>query len=168
MEFENLAQSTAQLPDIEEVEFNAHPRRYKKLRVISISLFFLVLAVGVGILFFFKDLMFTLPFIIGWLLLYAFALLAEHKGFKIRGYALRERDISYRKGWIWYNLTTVPFNRIQHCEISQGPLGRIFKLSQLKVYTAGGSSSDLFIGGLDPEQAKKLREFIINKAGLDE
>lgn len=168
MEFENLAQSTAELPAIEEVEFHAHPWRYKKLRVISISLFFLILAVGVGIMWFFKGLQFTLPFIAGWIVLYAFALLAEHKGFKIRGYALRQRDISYRKGWIWYNLTTVPFNRIQHCEISQGPLGRIFNLSQLKVYTAGGSSSDLFIGGLDPEKAGKLREFIINKAGLDE
>ncbi|MFZ6052385.1 PH domain-containing protein [Halocola ammonii] len=168
MEFENLAQSTAQLPDVQEVEFHAHPKRYKKLRIISISLFFFLLLIGIGVLFFFQGFLFTLPFFSGWILIYAFSLFAEHKSFKIRGYALRQRDISYRKGWIWYNLTTVPFNRIQHCEISQGPLGRIFNLSQLKVYTAGGSSSDLFIGGLDPEEAKKLREFIINKAGLDE
>lgn len=81
-----------------------------------------------------------------------------------KAYALRQLDIQYRSGYIWQEETIIPFNRIQHCEINRGPLERLFNLASLKVYTAGGSSSDLTIPGLRPEIAQDLKNFIVGNA----
>ena len=95
-----------------------------------------------------------------WAGLLSIILLEEIKGFKKRGYALRQRDITYKKGFLIHSQTTIPFNRVQHCETTQGPLSRAFGLMSLKVFTAGGASSDLRISGLRPEEANRLKDFI--------
>ena len=81
--------------------------------------------------------------------------------FRYMGYALREKDISFKSGWQWRNMTTVPFNRVQHCDIKQGLIDRRFGLSRLTIYTAGGQSTDLVIPGLLPETAEQLKTFIL-------
>lgn len=81
------------------------------------------------------------------------------------GYALRERDMIYRHGVIFRNVTTVPFNRIQHVEVSSGPIDRRFGIGTLKLYTAGGSGGDLSVGGLAADTAERLRDFILTRAG---
>lgn len=161
--FDNLQIQTGDLPRIEEVEFQGHSRNYLKLRLIRFGMFFLVLCipwVGIFLNGEFRIGMFALSV---WLFLVIFILIVEFKGFKIRGYALRERDLLYRKGLIFFSLTTVPFNRIQHSEISETPISRMLNLSVLKVYTAGGSSSDLSIPGLNKEEALRLKEYISGK-----
>ena len=80
-----------------------------------------------------------------------------------RGHALREHDIVYKEGVFYKDTTTISFNRIQHCEVSQGPFEQLFDLSTIKVFTAGGQSSDLEIPGLNNLEAEKTREFIIHK-----
>ena len=69
-------------------------------------------------------------------------------------------DVSFRRGWIVHRMTTVPLNRVQHCEFSQGLLGRLFDLATVRVFTAGGTSSDLDIRGLRKEDAIKVRDYI--------
>ena len=81
--------------------------------------------------------------------------------FKYMSYAVREKDISYKSGWLWKSMTTVPFNRVQHCDIKQGILDRRFGLSKLTIYTAGGANTDLEIPGLFPDTAEKLKAFIL-------
>ncbi len=80
-----------------------------------------------------------------------------------RGHALRKHDILYKEGVFFRDTTTISFNRIQHCEVSQGPFEQLFDLSTIKVFTAGGQSSDLEIPGLSDQDAAKTKEFIINK-----
>ena len=82
--------------------------------------------------------------------------LEEWKGFPRRGYAVRERDITYRAGWLFRSTTTVPFGMIQHSELSQGPVSRKLGLNHLKLFTAGGSGN-LRIAGLEDEDAQTLR-----------
>jgi hypothetical protein len=76
---------------------------------------------------------------------------------------VRENDISFQRGIITYKLTTIPFNRIQHVEVNQGVLPKIFRLSALKIFTAGGNASDLSIPGLPEEVAQKLKAFLSEK-----
>jgi hypothetical protein len=76
---------------------------------------------------------------------------------------LREKDISYKTGIIFYKQISVTFNRIQHVEVSQGVLGKLFGLSSVKIFTAGGSASDLSIPGLLTADAQKLKAFISEK-----
>lgn len=84
---------------------------------------------------------------------------------RLKGYALREHDIAYRSGLYWQKTVMLPFNRIQHVEVSSGPLQRKFGLASLKFFTAGGSGVDLKLDGLTSDRAEELRAFIIENCG---
>lgn len=77
------------------------------------------------------------------------------------GYALREKDISFKSGYLWRSITTIPFNRVQHCDFKQGLLDRRFGLSRLTIYTAGGQNTDLVVPGLLPDTAERLKAYIL-------
>jgi membrane protein YdbS with pleckstrin-like domain len=83
------------------------------------------------------------------------------------GYAVRTQDVHYRSGIIWRGETSLPFNRIQHVEITRDILDRFFGLSKLKFFAAGGGSADLTIPALKEDEAIKLRAFILEKVGAD-
>jgi len=102
------------------------------------------------------------------LLVILFSFITTIFGFKRKKYALREKDIIYQAGLFWRTFTILPFSRIQHVEVHQGPIDRIFDLGKLKVYTAGGSSSDLSISGLAIDKAHSIKHFILDKSTRDE
>jgi len=106
--------------------------------------------------------------IIGLCIIALLNFLFAYLGFFKKGYAVREKDISYKTGLFWKSKTLIPFNRIQHSEVKQGPFERLFGLSSLRVYTAGGSASDLSIYGLKQAEANHLKQFIIAKTSADE
>ena len=157
--FENLSIVSEDLPALSESNFEGLEEDYLYMRLTSRGLFFLLLAGVLTILVFTTEVaawMYFAP----WLLLLLINFAVEIRGFGIKGYAIREKDVSYKSGLIWFSMTSVPFNRIQHCEVSQGPLGRLFDLASVKVYTAGGSTSDMVIRGLQKEKAQRLRDYI--------
>lgn len=91
-----------------------------------------------------------------------------YKSFAQKAYALRDRDLVYRSGWIIQRFSVCPFNRIQHCSVNAGPLERRLGLSSLSVYTAGTEGSDIKIPGLQETTAFALRDFIMKKTATDE
>jgi len=82
---------------------------------------------------------------------------------QVKGIALREFDIAYRSGLFWRKTVIVAFDRVQHVEVSSGPLQRKFGLASVKFFTAGGSSVDLKVDGLTAERAEQMRTFIAAK-----
>ncbi len=167
-EWQNEEIKVSQLPSVDDISFQKHPRRYKKYRRVLASIFWFFPIVGI-----------TIPAIInpGWwaaivgggiLLLIIITFGTIPIGYRKRSYALREKDLTYRKGWIFSSIITIPFNRIQHTEISRGPIERRFELSTLKIYTAGGSTSDLSIPGLEIEEAQQLKDYVATKAATYE
>lgn len=174
-DFHNEVINTESLPQLEGLTFQGHAQRYHRFRLISraiVALIFALIPTGIllgAIVENGEDLpkaFIAVSILYGaWALLFGLVFLEEVKGFPIRGYVMRERDVTYRSGYLFRSVTTVPFNRIQHSEITQGPIARKFKLSHLKIYTAGGSGSDLKIPGLDPEEAARLRDFINENSG---
>ncbi len=155
-----------ELPFIEEFDFKKHPRRFLSKKLIAGTLFFIPFLIAIIVLSIMIDEIETWISLCAlgfWLLLLVFSIFVSYKGYFVRGYILRELDITYRKGWVFHHQITVPFNRIQHTEVSHGPIDRLFKLKQLEIYTAGGSSSDLSISGLDPHEAERLKEYIAEK-----
>lgn len=156
----------SELPALEDGNFQRHPIRYRKYRNLGAIVFWCipVLAYSLFVIFSFG----IWAYIVGgalsiFMLLTFFGI---NKGYRRRSYALRDKDLTYKKGWIFYSTTTIPFNRIQHTEVSQGPLERRFELCSLKIYTAGGSTSDLSIPGLEEDEAQQLRDFIAKKAAV--
>lgn len=90
------------------------------------------------------------------------------KSFYRKAYAVRDRDIIYRSGWIVQRTSVCPFNRIQHCTVTSGPFERSCKLSSLSVYTAGTDGSDMKIPGLPADTALALRDLVMKKTAPDE
>lgn len=172
MVFQNLQVEIKSLPQLSSLEFLRPDPSYLKVIMLGNSLFFTLLSIPVGILLLKGPVAdFGWAQIGGtvlWLLIIAFSYWVNWKGFYIQGYALREKDIHYKRGLLFHSLTSIPFNRVQHCEIKQGPIARRFGLSTLEIFTAGGQSSDLRIPGIDPHRAQQIKEFIINKTSIEE
>jgi len=172
MEFSNFQEDLDALPSINTVNYLPVEKSYLKVLIIGTLIMGTIFSVVITFLYFKIDdeEMRWLPYFLAGLfsLIFLLSLIASIQGFKRIGYALRQRDIVYKKGWIWRSKTVIPFNRIQHSEVNQNPIERIFGLAKLKVFTAGGSSSDLSIPGLTPKRAEQLKFYISNKAGLDE
>ena len=80
------------------------------------------------------------------------------------GYLKREFDIYHKQGIWWQKQTALSFSRIQHIDLSSGPLERKYNMATLKFFTAGGSSSDLKIHGLPLTIAEELRSQILEFA----
>jgi membrane protein YdbS with pleckstrin-like domain len=83
---------------------------------------------------------------------------------KARGYAIDEFDVYFKQGLWWKKQTALNYSRIQHIDISHGPLERKFGLATIKFFTAGGAGSDLRIAGLPKETAEFLRVEILKYA----
>ncbi|MEQ8909607.1 MAG: PH domain-containing protein [Vicingaceae bacterium] len=160
MEFKNNTISLEQLPQIESVAFQKLNKEYLWMRITFMVSLYLILLSSALIYNYFTEKFdwWLLPALLSFFLLWL--LTVEIVGFKIKGYALRERDISYKSGWVFFSMTSVPFNRIQHSEVTQGPFERMFDLAKVKVYTAGGSGSDISIVGLNEVEANQLKEHI--------
>lgn len=87
----------------------------------------------------------------------------QGKSFSTKAYAIREKDVIYRNGWIIQSTHTCPFNRIQHSAVTIGPLENRFGLASLVLYTAGSNEADLRIRGLQEATAWTLKEWITKK-----
>ena len=156
----NLKIDPDSLPKAEDTPHNGHPAIFRKELLVLGSIPFLFLLAGPITLFILQIWLWGAMATALWAVLYGLMLFVINKSFPVRAYALRELDISYKKGWLFYSHITVPFARVQHSEISQGPVDRYFGLVTLHIYTAGGSSSDLSIPGLPRDEAQRLRDFI--------
>ncbi len=110
---------------------------------------------------------YNLYIIMGFIVLLIIQLIILFLGFKWKGYVIREKDIIYRTGLIVRKKVHIPFNRVQHCEVAQNILERGLHLAKLKIYTAGGSRSDLSIPGLTNDEALKMKQFILKKTQTD-
>lgn len=83
--------------------------------------------------------------------------------YQLTGYAFTATEVHYRTGALWRKQVSVPVNRIQHVEISQGVIERGLELAKLVLYTAGGSGSDLAIPGLPTAEAERLRSQLLGQ-----
>ncbi|MEL6590289.1 MAG: PH domain-containing protein [Bacteroidota bacterium] len=164
MLFQNPAIALEALPQLTQYETHKPEKGLLRLSIIGASIFVFFLLIGAVV-------MSIVPVpgtlvLISWLM-FAVATgliyLSVVKNFHRKSYSLREHDLTYQSGWLWHSVTTVPFTRVQHVEVDQGPIERSLELATLKIFTAGGSSSDLSIPGLLPEKANQLKTFILQK-----
>ena len=95
------------------------------------------------------------------------ALLAGFYGYfaaKACGYYKGEFDLVFKQGLWWKKQTALSYSRIQHIDITHGPIERKYKMATIKFFTAGGSLSDLKIPGLPKEKAEAIRKEILSYA----
>ncbi len=154
-------------PHISSITFTRIEKSYLKVAILSV--FSYVIVIGALLVLFIETVLkkknpetplylYLLMAIIAF-----FILLNLILGFPKRKYAVRDKDVTYKRGFLTRKMVTVPFSRIQHVQINEGVFSRFFKLASLKVYTAGDSSDDLEIKGLTKERAIEIKEFISSK-----
>jgi membrane protein YdbS with pleckstrin-like domain len=98
----------------------------------------------------------AVAFLTLWSVLYSY--FADPK----KKYAIREFDVHFQSGLLFFRTVSQPIMRIQHIEIERGPIERSAGLATLQVYSAGGANHAFEIPGLVHEKAIELRQFILN------
>lgn len=73
-------------------------------------------------------------------------------------YQLDEDGLQIARGVYWRTVTHVPRSRVQHTDVSQGPLERRYGLGTLVVYTAGTNHARVALPGLAHDTAVQLRD----------
>ena len=60
-------------------------------------------------------------------------------------YIIDSSNIRVREGILWIKETIIPMERLHKIQVSQGPVDRMFKLSSVRVTTAGGDGMIKFL-----------------------
>ncbi|WP_296147483.1 PH domain-containing protein [uncultured Flavobacterium sp.] len=165
--FTNETLNLSSLPKFEEVNFSPLHKNYTKVVHINIAITLLIFAIGISILLYFNEelqsktsyLIFGISYLVFALILF----FGTTASVKRRGFAVREKDILYKRGLISTTTTMIPFNRIQHVAMHEGVFSRIFNLAQIQIFTAGGSTSDVKISGIEKEKAENIKELLMQK-----
>lgn len=167
MEFLNNQLPIDALPRVADTALGPIERSYLKVLRWEWAIVTLLLAIAIGVLqWFVPALRRPLPMILlpgGWILTMGAWLLIQEKAFSVKAFAIRDKDIIYRSGWIIQRTHTCPFNRIQHSAVTIGPLERQYGLASLVLYTAGSNEADLRVRGLQEATAWELKEWITQK-----
>jgi membrane protein YdbS with pleckstrin-like domain len=75
------------------------------------------------------------------------------------GYDLDDEEIDIAHGALWITRTLVPMRRVQHVEMSQGPLESQFRLATVTIYTAAGKHQIPALGaGAAGELRRRIAE----------
>lgn len=76
-------------------------------------------------------------------------------------YRVDALGIEIRRGAWWRVVINVPRSRVQHIDVSQGPLERRYGLGTLVVYTAGTDHAKVSLAGLEHGRALRIREHLL-------
>jgi membrane protein YdbS with pleckstrin-like domain len=143
----------------EEPLTNLHPNHATVLRIQAVlfSLPFLVAALALEV---------RAPFwpgiIIGPVTILAFfaILRIPMRRHLARGYTMGNDRLRVVRGILFRHDAVVPFGRVQHIDVNQGPLERMFGISTLTLHTAGTHNASVHLPGLEEGLAREMREEI--------
>lgn len=76
------------------------------------------------------------------------------------GYRAEEDELHVQSGVWTRSRTAVPFGRVQHIDLSQGPVERRYGVATLTLHTAGTRNSAVSLPGLALADAETMRDEI--------
>jgi hypothetical protein len=128
------------------------------IRSILMSLLFLAAAAGGAAALYVKQgispALVLVPLLV--LLIYP-ALVSPARRYRAWGYRMAEEELRLAHGTYTHVETLVPLKRVQHLDISQGPLERAFGVCRLVLHTAGTAHSQVVLPGLSRATAEAMR-----------
>jgi len=106
-----------------------------------------------------------LPLLGGWLVLCGGAMTLGYRlpmlHYRHLRYRVDESGVRIWRGIFWRKVISIPTSRVQHTDVSQGPLQRNYGLATLTVYTAGTEGASISLEGLEHGVAKRLRDHLL-------
>ena len=85
---------------------------------------------------------------------------APLRRYHARGYQMGSDRLRVVRGLVFRSDTVVPFGRVQHIDVSQGPVERAYGLGTLVLHTAGNHNASVSLPGLAHADAMAMREEI--------
>jgi len=82
-------------------------------------------------------------------------------------YRLGPDALELRHGVLTLRRSIVPYFRVQHVDLSQGPVERVLGLARLKVHTAS-AGTDASLPGIELAQAEELRRLVLDRAEVSD
>lgn len=150
--------------DDEEELTKLHPNYKLIMRIGAIVIGFVVLSVGLAIDGAMQAEEVPVPFGVASvpaLLLAAFIIIrVPMSRYNARGYQISRDRLRVVRGILWRSDTIVPFGRIQHIDVDQGPVERALDIATLTLHTAGSHNASVSLPGLGHSLAVQMREEI--------
>ena len=163
--FTNETLNTTRLPRFEEVAFSKLHPSYWNVVVINLSIIFALLGIALSVAIYniaeISDIKYGIG--IGYMAILIFSFAISRIAYKKKAFAFREHDVLFRNGIIATNTIIIPYNRIQHVALHEGWIARFFGLAKIEIFTAGGSSSDITIPGIEKFQAENIKQLLMGK-----
>jgi membrane protein YdbS with pleckstrin-like domain len=107
----------------------------------------------------------------GWPILFALLAWRAHVfpelHYRHTTWRIDEIGLTIRTGVVWRVEISVARSRVQHIDVSQGPLERRFGLGTLAVYTAGTEHSQVTLDGLEHGVALAARDRLLPARDAD-
>lgn len=113
----------------------------------------------------------TSLFLGGWLLISSMLLgrsiIWPRVEYRYASYRVDPDGLELRQGVVWRQIVSVPRSRVQHIDVSQGPLERRYGLGTLRLYTAGTEHAQVAVRGLDHARALQIRDHLLPRGEDD-
>lgn len=90
-----------------------------------------------------------------------FALTWPAKAYRFTSYKVDDQGMEIRRGVYFRVVINVPRSRVQHIDVSQGPIERRYGLGTLVIYTAGSEHAKVELEGLEHGRALLIREHLL-------
>jgi membrane protein YdbS with pleckstrin-like domain len=100
-------------------------------------------------------------------LLLAFALVTPTLSWLRWRFAVSDELLVLSHGILFHEEKAIPVSRMQHVDLTRGPIERLFGLATLVVFTAGNEGSAFRVPGLPVARAQDIRDQILATRGDD-
>lgn len=167
-DYQNEEVSFSSLPNVDELELTPLLPKYLIQMRIEVSLWMLIPLVIYLLVWVFveplSERLWALFIPIAVMLLWwSGAMLWLKKAYAVRGFAFREKDITFRKGLFFRRTTTIPVTRIQQVTVKQSLVERWLGLYSLEVADGSQGGVALTIPGLTSDNAEAMRGYLLEQ-----
>lgn len=146
---------------IEQLRYERIDRKYRNVQMILTGLGYLLLGGAVLFLLLLDDSIWCIAVECAIVIAFAINMFILRKAWEFKGYALRERDITYRSGIVFPKTTTVPYIRLQQVSVKQNPVSKIFGLYAVEIVNGAQGMAALTIPGLSEDRANQIKGIAI-------
>ncbi len=83
--------------------------------------------------------------------------------FRNARWKLDDQSLEIHRGVLWKQRISIPLGRVQHADVSQGPVQRKFDLGKLTIHTAGTHNASIELEGLKHSVSLNIRDQLVRQ-----
>lgn len=165
----NEKEAAKRSPMVDGEDHHVDPRSVHAIRIIAIPVILAATVIPLGFITLGWALdgiptRVYLPLLGTLLLIVSLVLIIAYRFTSARYHHLRYRadpdGLRIQRGVFWRKKVWIPITRVQHTDVSQGPLQRKYELATLTVHTAGTVGASIPLPGLEHSIALRLSDHL--------